>query len=287
MTSLSRLDGLGRIAGDYQAIFCDVWGVVHDGRKAFASACEALGMFRRRHGPVILITNAPVPKERVTALFPRLGVPADCFDDVVTSGEATTRELLRHAPGPVYPIGLAGDASVYAGLDLEFTTEASRARVVCCTSLREVPDGRPETYRDELQELIGRGLTMICANPDLQFRYGDRLIWSAGSLAALYESLGGRVIRPGKPDEAIYRLSFERLVGLMKGPVAASAVLGIGDGPATDVLGATGQGMDALFIGGGIHGHAMADGEGFLETARSVLEADGARARYAMPVLRW
>lgn len=287
MTSLSRLEGLGHVADDYEAILCDVWGVVHDGRRAFPGACDALRRFRDKRGPVVLITNAPVPRSRVTALFPRLGVPEDCYDDVVTSGEATTHELLRHAPGPVYPIGLADDMSVYAGLELAFTTEADKARVVCCTSLREVPDGRPETYRNELAALAERGLTMICANPDVQFRYGDRLIWSAGSLAGLYETLGGRVIRPGKPDETIYRLAFERLATLNGRPVSASRVLGIGDGPATDIRGASGQGMDSLFIGAGIHGHAMADGEGFLDSAREVLEADGAEARYAMPQLKW
>ena len=287
MTPLSRLEGLERVAGDYDAIFCDVWGVVHDGRRAFSGACDALRRFREHRGPVILITNAPVPRSRVTALFPRLGVPEDCYDDVVTSGEATTHELLRHAPGPVYPIGLADDMSVYAGLSLDFTSDPDAARIVCCTSLREVPDGRPETYRGELAALAERGLAMICANPDVQFRYGDRLIWSAGSLAKLYETLGGRVIRPGKPDETIYQLAFERL-GEMKGrPVPASRVLGIGDGPATDIRGASGQGMDALFIGAGIHGHAMVEGDGFLDSAREVLEADGAEARYAMPELRW
>jgi HAD superfamily hydrolase (TIGR01459 family) len=287
MTSTSLLDGLSRVAGDYDAIFCDVWGVVHDGKRAFAPACEALKRFRETRGPVVLITNAPVPKARVTGLFPKLGVPMDCFDDIVTSGDATRHELERHAPGPVYPIGLREDLSVYAGLDLRFTDRATEARLICCTSLREVPDGQPETYAAELKTLAGLNLPMICANPDLQFRYGDRLIWSAGALAQMYERLGGTVIRPGKPDTPIYTLAFERSVSLVGTQIAPSRVLGIGDGPVTDVAGAVKQGIDALFIGGGIHGHAMSTGEGFLASARQVLEADGVAARYAMPELVW
>ncbi|MDZ4761379.1 MAG: TIGR01459 family HAD-type hydrolase [Alphaproteobacteria bacterium] len=287
MASASLLEGLSHIRNDYDAILCDVWGVIHDGKRAFGPACEALRRFRETGGAVVLITNAPVPKSRVTGLFPKLGVPASCFDDVVTSGDATRHELQRRAPGPVYPIGLRDDRSVYEGLDLDFTKDPAEARVVCCTSLREYPGGHPDSYRAELQELARLALPMVCANPDIQFRHGETLIWAAGAVAALYEALGGKVIRPGKPDAAIYRLAFDRLATITGREIAPRRALAIGDGPATDVRGAMAAGLDALFIGGGIHGHALTAGEGFLEAAESVLASDGAAARYAMPELAW
>jgi HAD superfamily hydrolase (TIGR01459 family) len=287
MASPILLDGLSRVAGEYDAILCDVWGVLHDGKRAFVTACEALKRFRDTRGPVVLITNAPVPKDRVTGMFPRVGVPMDCFDDVVTSGDATQNELKRHAPGPVYPIGLGEDRSVYGGINLDFTDDSAKAKVICCTSLREYPHGHPDTYRPELERLAAYGLPMICANPDVQFRHGDKLIWSAGALAAIYEQLGGQVIRPGKPDAPIYTLAMERVAVIAGRVVPPPRVLGIGDGPATDVRGAMLQGMDALFIGSGIHGHAMSKGEGFLASAADVLAADGVDARYAMLELAW
>lgn len=287
MTATASLEGLSAIAGDYDAVLCDVWGVLHNGKTAFGPACEALRRFRHTRGPVVLITNAPVPKPRVTAVFPRVGVPDDCFDDVVTSGDATRAELARRAPGPVYPIGLGDDRSVYAGIDLQFTASPDEAKVICCTSLRDYPNGHPDSYRDELADLATRNLPMICANPDIQFRHGDKLIWSAGALAKIYEELGGFVIRPGKPDDAIYRVAMERVKAIAGREVWPSKVLTIGDGPATDVRGAMNQGMSALFIGGGIHGHAMADGEDFLASAEDVLKADGVEAKYAMPELAW
>src|ERR1700759_1779537 len=134
---------LADIATDYDAILCDVWGVLHNGRSAFLEACAGLNQFLTQHGPVVLITNAPVPKARVTAVFPRVGVPMDCFDEVVTSGDATRYELRLHAPGPVYRIGLKEDMSVYAGIDLQFSDDPAAAKIVCCTSLREYPDGVP------------------------------------------------------------------------------------------------------------------------------------------------
>lgn len=281
------LPGLSKITADYDAILCDVWGVIHNGREAFAEACVALKRFRETRGPVVLITNAPVPKDRVTRLFPKFGVPMDCFDDVIASGDATRNELKRVAPGPVYRIGLKEDFDTYAGLPLEFSDDPDVAKVICCTSLREYPDGKPEPYREELKRLAGKGLPMICANPDVVFRQGDRLIWSAGSLAKIYVEEGGQVISPGKPDEPIYRLAFERVAAIAGRVVSPGSVLAIGDGPATDVLGANRQGIDALFIGGGIHGHAMESGEAFLASAEKVLAADGVRAKWAMPELGW
>jgi len=285
--SAALLTGLSKVASEYDAILCDVWGVIHNGREAFAEACVALKKFRETRGPVVLITNAPVPKERVTRLFPKFGVPMDCFDDVIASGDATRNELKRLAPGPVYRIGLDEDFGVYAGLPLQFSDDPEVAKVICCTSLREYPDGTPEPYRDELKRLVSHGLPMICANPDVVFRQGDKLIWSAGSLAKIYGEEGGQVISPGKPDEPIYRLAFERLAALAGRPIAPGRALAIGDGPATDVLGANRQGVDALFIGGGIHGHAMETGDAFLASAEKILAADGVSAKWAMPELSW
>jgi HAD superfamily hydrolase (TIGR01459 family) len=283
----SLLSGLSAVASQYDAVLCDVWGVIHNGRSAFVTACEALQKFRAEQGPVILVTNAPVPKDRVTRLFPQFGVPMDCFDDVVASGDATRNELRRLAPGPVYCIGLDQDFGVYAGLPLEFSDDPAVAKVICCTSLRDYPNGTPEPYRDELKRLAAYGLPMVCANPDVQFRQGNRLIWSAGALAAIYEQEGGKVIRPGKPDDPIYRLAIEKAEAIVRRAISPERVLAIGDGPITDVLGANKQGYDALFIGGGIHGDAMGQGDAFLASAQAVLGADGVSAKWAMPELGW
>ena len=75
----------------------------------------------------------------------------DCFDDVIASGDATRNELSHLAPGPVYRIGLDQDFGVYAGLPLDFSDDPAVAKVICCTSLRDYPNGTPEPYRDELQ----------------------------------------------------------------------------------------------------------------------------------------
>lgn len=278
--------GLSEIADRFGVIFCDVWGVIHNGREAFAEACDALSAFRARGGVVVMVTNAPVPEARVLRVMERLGVPASSHDRIATSGDATRRQLALHG-GPVYAIGVKGDLSVYEGLDIELTDDASKAAVICCTSLRDYPNDHPDRYVDEMRGLAGAGLEMICANPDVQFRHGDDLIWSAGALAGMFEGFGGKVIRPGKPDQAIYDLAREEAEGVIGSIPDPGNVLAIGDGPETDIRGAMNQGFTSLFIGGGIHGHEFGEADSFIKDADRVLNGVGVRADYAAPMLSW
>lgn len=285
MTTTRLITGLAQLAPDYDLLFCDVWGVIHNGREAFADATDALARFRADGGAVVLVTNAPVPEHRVVSVMERLGVPATAYDRVATSGDATRRELSRRG-GPIYTIGVDGDTSVYDGLNLDLTLSPEEASVICCTSLRDYPNDEPGRYEDELKRLATTGLEMICANPDVQFKHGDRLIWSAGSLAQMYEQLGGAVVRPGKPGRPIYDLAREEAAALGR-TFTTGRTLAIGDGPETDIQGALNEGVDSLFIGGGIHGHRLDNSEQFEIAAGEILREQGVRADYLAPALRW
>ncbi len=302
MSQLPILTHLNQIADEYEAILCDVWGVIHNGQDVFIEAVEALRRYRETRGPVILITNAPVPAERVYMSLEQVGVPPDCYDAVVTSGDATRAELEKRMPGPIYCIGPDYDDPLYHGLAMEYTDIIEEASFISCTGLREIPEGMfepdkpstgmspnfvPETYREELSKLAARELEMLCANPDLVFRYGNELIPSAGAIAQIYEELGGRVIRPGKPGAPIYNLAYKKLEESLGYRPSTDTILAIGDGPATDARGAVREGLDCLFIGGGIHGAQMEDSETFLHDAAQILANDDADAAYAAPALVW
>jgi HAD superfamily hydrolase (TIGR01459 family) len=274
--------GLSEIADGYDAVFCDILGVIHNGEGVDSEACQALKRFRETRGPVVLVSNAPVASERIEAQLVQLGVPADCFDAIVSSGDAARSEFAARAPGPAWRIGPSFDAPLYEGLGLEFTT-GDDAAFIACVGLRNMPDDEPAAYHDELRRLAGAGLEMICANPDTVYRRGARLIWCAGALADIYEAFGGVVLRLGKPAPRIYDLARGRLGA--RSSAQPARVLAIGDGPATDVRGAESQGLDSLFIGGGIHGLRACDD--FLADAIAVLAKHGVAGTYASPVLRW
>jgi HAD superfamily hydrolase (TIGR01450 family) len=103
-----------------------------------------------------------------------------------------------------------------------------------------------------LEAFQKRGVPMICANPDLVVERGHRIIPCAGAMAAYYVELGGESRVAGKPHQPIYDAALAAARKL-RGDFPVSRVLAIGDGMPTDVRGALDQGLDLLYISGGIH----------------------------------
>ncbi|GAA0628069.1 TIGR01459 family HAD-type hydrolase [Brevundimonas kwangchunensis] len=289
MTLPLALPGLGEIAGDYDILLCDVWGVIHNGRESWPDACEALARFNREAGHVVLISNSPRPSHDVVAQLDGLNVPRESWRAFVTSGDATRAELAKRAPGPAWIIGPDRDWPLYDGLGLDVAKGAADAAFISVTGPVDDNVETPEDYRERLAEGAARDLELICANPDRVVQRGDKLIYCGGSLADLYETLGGRVTMAGKPFGPIYDLALKEAEALLGKPVDRSRVLCIGDGVVTDVLGANRQNLDCLFIAQGIHGDKARGEDGRIDPARAadLLKAETTYARYATLDLAW
>jgi len=252
------ISGLSEIASGHDALICDVWGVVHDGKRHHPAAAEALYRFKEKHGPVVLLTNAPRVPAEVAIQCSSYGLPSDCYDAIVSSGGAAREELARRSAArtlPLYYIGPDRDLPMIDGLDITRTGIAD-ADVALAIGLRDDMNETPDQYKDELQALAARGLTMLCANPDLVVHRGDRLLYCAGALAQAFEVLGGRVIYYGKPHLPVYESALAQLTALLGH--APKRVLAVGDGLLTDIKGANAAGLEALFIADGVHGEEIA-----------------------------
>jgi HAD superfamily hydrolase (TIGR01459 family) len=239
---LSPLDHLDR---RYRVILCDIWGCVHDGVRLYPGAAERLGQWRSEDRTIILITNAPRTAEAVEAQLARIGLPADTWDGIATSGEAGIAALKQLAQ-PVGFIGTAEDREILEGKGVPIAT-SDEFTDLGCTGLEP---SRPaaEDYRTQLETLAERGVTLHCLNPDRVVIRGGVAEPCAGALADIYEALGGNVAWYGKPHETIYTHALA-----LAGKPPADAVLAVGDSLQTDVLGAALMGFDCVFVAGGIH----------------------------------
>jgi HAD superfamily hydrolase (TIGR01459 family) len=258
MADSPLIDGLAPLSGRFDAILCDVWGVVHNGREHFAGACAALQRFRAETGGVvILITNAPRPFPPILEQLARLGVPRDAFDSLVTSGDVTLAFIAARGDAPLYHIGPERDLAFFEILRERTGVKPplvplEEADYVVCTGLFD-DDETPADYESRFALMRARGLEFISANPDLTVHVGDRELYCAGALAQRYAELGGRVLQAGKPFAPIYERALA-LAGEKAGrPIRKSRVLAIGDGLRTDIRGAVDQGLPALFISHGVH----------------------------------
>jgi HAD superfamily hydrolase (TIGR01459 family) len=256
MSEVEILSGLSQWAGQYDALVCDLWGVVHNGRVATPSACDALIRFRQAGGKVALLSNAPRPSSAVEVQLDGFGVPREAWDSVVTSGDVT-REAINRRPDAwhqalgrrCFHLGPARDKPLFEGLDVDPAGEVEAADFILCTGLLNDETETAETYRPLFERTIPRGQRFLCANPDRAVMRGPQRVPCAGALSQLYANMGGEVREYGKPHANAYALCFERLHG-----VEPKRVLAIGDGLLTDIAGANAIGLDALFIWEGVHG---------------------------------
>ena len=253
MTSpLPAIAGLADLAGRYDAVLSDVWGVVHNGVSAFPSAVEALVQFRQAGGSVVFITNAPRPSAPLIEMLDRLGVTRDAYDAMVSSGDATRAMIGKYAGRPIHHVGPpTEDDALYEGLDVR-RTGADEAEVVVVTDL-DTDDDTPEMYRERAKLWLARKLPMICANPDRVVEHGDKIVYCGGALGDLYAAMGGMVLMAGKPYQPIYEEAFRLAEQAAGKPLDKSRVLAIGDSVRTDATGAAKFGLDLLFVTGSIH----------------------------------
>ena len=287
MLAPALTDHFSTLASRYDAVLCDVWGVVHNGVRAYADACDALARFRAGGGTVVLISNAPRPREWVGRSLDRLAVPREAYDGLVTSGDVTRAFLTGHPGDTVYLIGPERDHTIFDGLPIKFG--ALEAADYCvCTGLFEDERETPDDYADILARLRARNLFMVCANPDLVVERGDRLVYCAGAIADRYVNLGGEVLYAGKPYPPIYQEAFAQIAAIRGKDVPRARVIAIGDSVRTDLTGATQAGIDCLFVTAGIHAEELGGRHALDTNALAGIFADaGAPPKAVMHRLVW
>ena len=131
------IERLADFACEYDAILCDVWGVLIDGVRHFPDAAQAMRAFRDQGGGVALITNASRPSAQVQRQLQRLGVPDDCYDAIVSAGELTLREIVARKGqacfhlGPPQDVGLFEAAEAVLGAPVRLAPPEAAEYVVC------------------------------------------------------------------------------------------------------------------------------------------------------------
>lgn len=286
------ISALPDVSDQYDALFVDLWGCVHDGRKALPAAVAALQAYRKTGGKVVLVTNSPRPRDGVEKQLQQFGVPQDAWDSIATSGDSARSAMFRGVVGEkVWFIGHPGERKFFEPLtilkdpvEIETVPLAQAEGIVCTGPVDAMAD--PEVMRPEFEQAIARGLKLLCANPDIVVDRGEVREWCAGALAALYTEMGGESLYFGKPHAPIYDLARRRLPAL-EVDIPDNRILAIGDGILTDVKGAMDEGIDSLFITGGLAAAETATTEQPDEAKlRAYLDREASAPTYAIGFLR-
>ena len=235
-------DGLRSKINSYELFFIDIWGVIHNGLQIFEDSIEVLENLKKNNKEFVLLTNAPRPNSTVINFLKKIGLKK-FFENVYTSGEASLKYLMENfLNANFYHIGPPRDFDLFKRFEQNKVSNINQADYFICTGLFEGHETELEYYKDLFKKFSNK--KFVCTNPDLIVDRGDVREFCAGSVAKIFEEIGGKVIYFGKPYPPVYNLSAN---------INGKNILCIGDNMNTDIKGANIQNFDNLLITSGIH----------------------------------
>tara|TARA_B100001057_G_scaffold395046_1_gene404447 strand:- start:1138 stop:1956 length:819 start_codon:yes stop_codon:yes gene_type:complete len=264
--------GLRSIVDDYELFYVDLWGVVHNGVLLHQEAIKVLNEITNKKKDYILLTNAPRPNHVVKSFLEKLGMEKEIRDHVYTSGEAALNYLKKNLSDKTFfHIGPPRDFDLFKDFHKNKLESIETCDYILCTGLFDDHDEDLKYYKDLLEKNLEK--KMICTNPDLIVDKGNKRELCAGSVATVYEKMGGVVVYFGKPYPEVYRQSINN---------KNKKILSIGDNLNTDIKGANLLNFDSLIISNGIHKNEIKE-NGIEKTSKSY----EAICNYIQSELKW
>ena len=243
MTKNLDNNGLKSIVENYDIFYIDLWGVVHNGINLHKNAIETLEKITKTKKEYVLLTNAPRPNKTVKSFLEKMGMNKEIRENVYSSGEAALNYLKKnHLNEKFYHIGPIRDFDLFLNFKKNKTAEIKESSYLLCTGLFEEQGKDLSYYKELFKEHVNK--KMICTNPDLIVDRGEKRELCAGSVALVFEKMGGEIVYFGKPFPEVYNQSIDN---------KEKRVLSIGDNLNTDIKGANLLNYDSLLISNGVH----------------------------------
>ena len=238
---MKELNHLSDIYKNYETFVIDLWGVMHNGVMLNSKAIEAIEQLTKNSKKIVFLSNAPRPSSKVVDFLLKMKMDRKYLSNVMTSGEAAMYAINNNRFGKTfYHLGPPRDTSVFESVK-ENKTDLEKCEFILCTGLFDNHKNDLNYYKNFLKKHVSKKL--VCTNPDLTVHKGDVEELCAGSVAKVFEELGGEVVYFGKPYKEVYKMCFD----------TNEKVLAIGDNLRTDIKGANNLNLDCIFITDGVH----------------------------------
>ena len=252
------INSISKIIDLYDIFILDQWGVMHDGTYGYNHAIKSVEKLFKENKKLIIISNSSKRKQSSMNRLNSLGFDKNYFLEVMTSGEMIWQALstsINNYGSDLKNCFHIFDSSKEDGLDFRtgldefnFVSNVKDANfMLACTPFE---NSEPIDYIPILKDALDLNIIMFCANPDFVTveKNNEKNIFCMGTIANLYEHMGGNVIILGKPSKEIYLESCKKIKKL-----DLSKIITIGDSLDHDILGAKNFGVDSVLISNGIH----------------------------------
>ncbi len=268
---MRELNNLSDIYNNYETFVIDLWGVIHNGVRLNPKAIEAIEQLKKKSKKIVFLSNAPRPSSKVIKFLLNMNMDKKFLSNVITSGEAAMHSINKNKFGKTFfHLGPPRDISVFEQVK-DNKTDLKKCDFILCTGLFDEYENDLQYYKNFLQKYVSKKL--VCTNPDLTVHRGNVEELCAGSVAKVFEEMGGEVVYFGKPHKEVYNMCFS----------SDEKVLAIGDNLRTDIKGANNLNIDCIFISEGVH-----RGE-FRETSEllNLLKKYQVKANFFQKELKW
>tara|TARA_E500000178_G_scaffold166542_1_gene165925 strand:+ start:594 stop:1400 length:807 start_codon:yes stop_codon:yes gene_type:complete len=268
---LKELSHLSDIFEAYDTFVVDLWGVMHNGVTLNPKAIEAVDQLLNYSKKIVFLSNAPRPSSKVINFLIKMNMNKKYLTNVVTSGEAAMHAINKNKFGKTFfHLGPLRDTSVFEKVK-DNKTDLENCDFILCTGLFDEHEKDILYYKEFLKRHISKKL--ICTNPDLIVHKGSIKELCAGSIAKVFEELGGQVVYFGKPHKEVYNMCFSQ----------GEKVLAIGDNLRTDIKGANNLNLDCIFISEGVHREEYNN----ISELNSLLKKYKVKANFFQKELKW
>ena len=238
---MKELNHLSDIYENYDTFVIDLWGVIHNGVMLNPKAIDVIDNLSNNSKKIVFLSNAPRPSSKVINFLLKMKMDKKYLANVMTSGEAAMYAINKNQFGKTFfHLGPPRDTSVFEKVKNNQVNLES-CDFILCTGLFDEHESDLNYYKKFLENQTTKKL--ICTNPDLTVHRGNVEELCAGSVAKVFEELGGEVVYFGKPHKEVYNMCFN----------ADEKVLAIGDNLRTDIKGANNLNIDCIFISDGVH----------------------------------
>ena len=219
-----------------------------------------------------MLTNAPRPSQAVRVFLKNMQLDENIRNHVFSSGEASLNYLKNNFSNKkFYHIGPPRDFDLFKEFEKDKSQSIENSEYLLCTGLFEKYDNDLNYYKDLFEKNINK--QMICTNPDLIVDKGNNRELCAGSVAMVFEKMGGKVTYFGKPYPEVYNQSIDN---------KNKKVLCIGDNLNTDINGANLLNYDSLLISNGVQKKEIEE-----HGLESVSKNDEAICNFTQSQLKW
>ena len=268
---MKELNQLSDIYDNYDTFVIDLWGVVHNGMALNPKAIKTIEQLNNNSKKIVFLSNAPRPSSKVIDFLLKMNMDRKYLSNVMTSGEAAMHAINKNKFGKsFYHLGPPRDISVFEKVK-DNKTDLGSCDFILCTGLFDEHENDLEYYKNFLKKYISKKL--VCTNPDLTVHRGNIEELCAGSVAKVFEELGGEVVYFGKPHREVYKMCFN----------SNEKVLAIGDNLRTDIKGANNLNIDCLFICDGVHRDEYNDST----ELNALLKKYNVKANFFQKELKW